>query len=46
MLVTFLVVIISVFLVICAWSAFEVYLDKRKENTPCLKAISQSTDDQ
>ncbi|WP_161553511.1 MULTISPECIES: hypothetical protein [Acinetobacter] len=45
MLITLFVVIVSVFLIICAWSAFDIYLDKRKQANQSLNVIAQSTDD-
>ncbi|WP_157998072.1 hypothetical protein [Acinetobacter sp. P8-3-8] len=45
MLMTLCIVIVLVFLVICAWSAFEIYLEKRKKPTTTYKQISQTTDE-
>lgn len=45
MLMTLLIVIVLVFFVICAWSAFEIYLQKRKNHSTVYKQISQTTDE-
>ena len=45
MLITLFIVIVLVFSVICVWSAFELYLDKRKKPTTRYKQISQTTDE-
>ena len=45
MLMTLSIVIVLVFFVICAWSAFEIYLEKRKNRSTVYKQISQTTDE-
>ncbi len=45
MLITLFVVIILVFLIICTWTGFDIYLDKRKEANQTLNSIVQSTED-
>ena len=45
MITSLLTFIVSLFIVICAWSAFEIYLEKRKKIPRTLQHISQSSDD-
>ena len=45
MLLALFTVIVFVFFVICVWSAYEIYLDKRKNTNSSFQQLPQTTDD-